>query len=199
MADDDQKWDNLVAAVSTVPVKEKKLYRAVAQLSFEKSRQYLFTSGKRNRCNPAGVLCIYMADDRDTALIEYDKYYTDLGDIEPCVVYTGRLTSAAMIDLENPAVRSHLGLTDADFFTAFRTNPGETQLEKLGRAIVRQTKISAIRFPSDAMHAQSLEGYNIAVFKDALQNADRLQIIGPNDNVLEDWPDSTTARRRSSP
>ena len=192
MADDDQKWDNLVATVFTVSVNEKELYRAVAQLSFETSRQYLFTSGRRNRCNPAGVLCIYMADDRDTALIEYDKYYTDLGNIEPCVVYTGRLTGAAMIDLEDPAVRNHFGLTNADFFTAFRTNPAETPLEKLGRAITRQSKISAIRFPSDAMHAQSRDGYNIAVFKDALQNPDRLQVIGPNDIVLEDWPASTT-------
>ena len=192
MAGDDRKWDDLVATVSTVSVKQKKLYRAIAQLSFEKSRQYLFTSGKRNRCNPAGVLCIYMADDRDTALTEYDKYYTDLGNIEPCVVYTGRLTSTAMIDLEDPAVRDHFGLTNADFFSAFRTNPAETQLDKLGRVITRQSKINAIRFPSDAMHAQSRDGYNIAVFKDALQNPDRLQVIGPNDIVLEDWPAPTT-------
>ena len=188
MADDDQKWDNLVATVPTVSVEGKKLYRAVAQLSFETSRKYLFTSGNRNRCNPAGVFCIYMADDRTAALVEYDKYYTDLGNVEPCVLYTGRLTSAAMIDLEDPAMRNHFGLTDADFLTSFRTNPAEAPLEKLGRAIARQTKISAIRFPSDAMHAQSQDGYNIVVFKEALKNPDRLQIIGPNDDVLEDWP-----------
>jgi RES domain-containing protein len=155
MADDDQKWADLVATAPTVPVKGKKLYRAIAQLSFETSRKYLFTSGKRNRCNPAGVFCIYMADDRNTALTEYDKYYNDLGNAEPCVIYTGQLTSTAMINLEDPAVRDHFGLTDADFFTAFRTNPAETPLEKLGRAIARQTKIAAIRFPSDAMRAQA--------------------------------------------
>ena len=109
MADDDKRWDELVAAVSTVSVKEKKLYRAVAQLSFEKRRQYLFTSGRRNRCNPAGVLCVYMADDRDTALTD-DKDYTDLGNIEPCVLYTGRLTSGALIDLEDPTIRDHSDL-----------------------------------------------------------------------------------------
>lgn len=188
MADDDQKWDELVATAPTVPVKSKELYRAITQLSFESSRKYLFTSGKRNRCNPPGVLCLYMADDRNTALVEYDKYYTELGNVEPCVIYTGRLTSAAIIDLEDPAVRKHFGLTDADFFGAFRTNPADTPLEKLGRAIARQTRIVAIRFPSDAMHVQSREGYNIAVFKEAVKEPDRLQIIGPGNNVLEDWP-----------
>src|SRR3954465_13604639 len=111
MAGDDQKWDNLVATAPTVPVKGKKLYRAIAHLSHLTSRKYLFASGRRNRCNPAGGFCIYMADDRDTALTEYDKYYTDLGNVEPSVIYTGRLTSAATIDLENPAVRDHFGLT----------------------------------------------------------------------------------------
>jgi RES domain-containing protein len=192
MAEDDQRWDDLVAAVPTISVKNKQLYRAVAQLSFDKSRRYLFTSGKRNRCNPAGIFCIYMADDRNTALTEYDKYYTDLGNVEPCVIYTGRLTSAAIIDLEDPDIRDHFGLTDADFFTAFRTKPAETPLEKLGRGIARQTKITAIRYPSDAMHARSRDGYNIAVFKEAVKHPDRLQIIGPNDNVLEDWPGSAT-------
>src|ERR1043166_149627 len=188
MADDDRKWDDLVATSPTVPVTGRKLYRAIAQLSFETSRKYLFTSGKRNRCNPAGVFCLYMADDRDTALAEYDKYYTDLGNVEPYVLYPGRLATAAMIDLEDPAVRNHFGLTDADFFTAFRTKPAETSLEKLGRAIARQNRVVAIRFPSGAMHALSRKGYNIAVFRDAIRDPDRLQIIGPGDNVLEDWP-----------
>ncbi|OAI42307.1 hypothetical protein AYO41_04515 [Verrucomicrobia bacterium SCGC AG-212-E04] len=192
MADDDERRDELIATVPTVSVREKRLYRAIAQLSFQMSRKYLFTSGKRNRCNPAGVSCIYMADDRNTALTEYDKYYTDLGNVEPCVIYTGRLTSAAIIDMENVAVRNHFKLTDTDFFTAFRTTPAETPLEKLGRAISRQTKITAIRFPSDAMHALSQEGYNIVIFKAAVKEPDRLQIIGPNDRALEDWPDSTT-------
>jgi RES domain-containing protein len=191
MADDDQKWDALVATARTVPLKGKKLYRCIAQLSFETSRKYLFTSGKRNRCNPEGVFCIYMADDRKTALSEYDKYYTDRGSDEPFLTYTGRLTSAAMIDLGDPALRNHFGLTDADFFTEFRSKPADTSLEKLGRAIARQTKVIAIRFPSDAMHARAGHSYNVVIFRDAVRDPDRLQITGPSNNTLEDWPAST--------
>jgi hypothetical protein len=54
MADDDQQWDELVATVSTVSVKQKKLYRAVAQLSFETSRKYLFTLGKTKSLQSRG-------------------------------------------------------------------------------------------------------------------------------------------------
>jgi hypothetical protein len=171
------EWDELLRTAPVVPFSGN-LNRAVTQFNFGISKQYLFTSAQRNRCNPAGVNCIYLSEGRATALAEYDKYYTNTGNHEPCVFYTGALVAGAMLDLGDPAVAKHFGLTDVDFFQAFRVNPLETPLEQLGRAVDRQHKICAIRFPSDAMHAKPKTGFNIVVFKQALAAPDSLRILG---------------------
>ena len=180
-------WDALVRNVPTTPF-EGDLKRCVAQLTFNRKNNYLFTSGKRNRCNPSGVFCIYMSEDRSTALAEYDKYFTDLGDDQPMVLYTGFLRAAAIIDLGDPEICKHFGLNDADFFTAFRTK-GETNLEKLGAAISRQTTVVRIRFPSDAQFVNGKNGFNLVIFRDSIATPDSLRIKGPEGNILDDWPE----------
>ncbi len=192
MAMEDQEWDRLVRTAPTVAFTGN-LSRGIAQLSFERSREYPFASGKRNRCNPAGVLCIYLAENRATALAEYDKYYTELGDHQPCVIYAGNLAARAILDLNDPAVREYFGITEADFFSSFRTNPKETPLEQLGRALTRQTTtaICGLRFPSDARHEKSAPGCNFVIFKQALKAPDSLRILGPRGEILEDWPETT--------
>ena len=183
----DSDWDALLAAA---PVRSfsGKLLRAVAKLDFDKSRQYLFTSAKRNRCNPAGVDCIYLAEDRDTAQTEYDKYFTGMGDHQPCLTFTGDLKAGAILDLGDAATCAHLGISDSDFYGAFRTRTDKTRLEALGRAVARQKSICAIRFPSDSMHAESKTGFNFAVFKAALSAPDSLIILGSAGASLDKWP-----------
>lgn len=183
----DSEWDALLAIAPT-RLFSGKLLRAVAQMSFDMSRQYLFTSAKRNRCNPAGVDCIYLAEDRDTAQSEYDKYFTDVGDHQPCLTFTGHLKAAAIIDLGDAATCTYLGLDEANFYGAFRTRTDETRLEALGRAVARQKSICAIRFPSEAMNAESKTGLNFAVFKAALAAPDSLIILGPAGASLDKWP-----------
>lgn len=183
----DSEWDALLATAPTSTFCGK-LLRAVAQLSFDKSRKYLFTSSKRNRCNPAGVDCVYLAEDRDTAQTEYDKYFTDEDDHQPCLTFTGDLRAAAVLDLGDAATCAHLGLSDADFYGAFRTQASETRLEALGRALARQKRICAVRFPSDAMHKKSKIGFNFAVFKAALSAPDSLVILGLGGASLDKWP-----------
>ncbi|OYW17693.1 MAG: hypothetical protein B7Z52_06340, partial [Burkholderiales bacterium 12-64-5] len=126
----DAEWDSLLASAPTRPFKGR-LLRAVAQLSFETSGQYLFTSSRRNRCNPAGIECIYLAEDRDTAQTEFDKYYTDEDDHQPCLTFTGDFEAAAILDLGDAATCNHLKLDDADFYGAFRMRPSEASLEAL--------------------------------------------------------------------
>lgn len=185
-----KNWDQLVENAPTIPFNGN-LERQVAQLSFDKSHKYLFTSGNRNRCNPKGVFCIYMAEDRETARAEYDKYYTDLGNLEPSVRYTGRLRAQAIVDLGDPKTRDHFNLSEAAFFTPFRTKKRSTPLEQLGKAISKQSKISGIRFPSDAMHQVGGEGFNIVVFRDSIKKPNSLKIFGPAGGSLEDWPESS--------
>ena len=184
---DDAKWDQLTATAPTTSFSGRVL-RGVAQMSFDTSRRYLFTSGRRNRCNPEGILCLYMAEGRETALAEYDKYFTDEDDHQPCLLFTGELHAAAILDLGNPATVKHFGVTAADFFSAFRSRQDTTRLEALGAAVARQRKISAVRFPSKAMHVKHAVGFNFAIFPDAIRPPDSLSILGNGAAPLERWP-----------
>ncbi len=183
----DDEWDQLLSNAPTIPFAGN-LSRAVPKLGFDKSNRYLFTSTLRNHCNPRGVSCIYMSEDRATALAEYDKYYTDTGNHEPCLFYTGKFSAVAILDLGNPATMAHFSLTTADFFQAFRAIPHETPLEQLGQAVERQHEVCAIRFPSDAMHVKSAAGFNLAIFKQALVTPDSLRILDSSGAALEEWP-----------
>ncbi len=164
------------------------LVRCIPQLTFAKGTppSYLFTSGRRQRCNPAGVHCLYMAEDRETALAKYDSYFVNP---QPHIVYHGKLRVRALVDLANPENIELFGLNDRDFFESFRLKRRKTPLQSLGEAVSQQTRISAIRFPSRAMHVIGKPGFNLVVFQSALTSPDdSLQILGPGETILEEWP-----------
>jgi hypothetical protein len=180
----DREWDELLSTAPVIPFNGH-LSRAVVQLGF---KNYLFTSARRNRCNPDGISCLYMAEDRDTALCEYDKYFTDDGDRQPFVIFTGKLVAQAILNLGDRKTADHFGLADKDFSQAFRVIKEETVLEQLGRAVSRQRKVCAIRFPSEARRLKFAVGFNLAIFKEALSSPDSLYISGERGKILEQWP-----------
>lgn len=71
-----KNWRDLLDS-APVAAYAGRLVRCIPQLTFAGGSppSYLFTSGQVNRCNPAGVSCLYMAEDRDTADREYHSYY----------------------------------------------------------------------------------------------------------------------------
>ncbi len=180
-------WNKLLNDAETCPFTGT-LVRCVPQLTFAEGTppSYLFTSGRRQRCNPEGVHCLYMAEERETALAEYDSYFVDP---QPHVVYHGNLNVRALLDLAHPANRESLGLDDKDFFESFRLKRRKTPLQSLGEAVSKQTTIAAVRFPSRAMRDVGKQGFNIVVFRLALTSPDEsLQILGPSGTILEEWP-----------
>jgi hypothetical protein len=181
-----QTWKQLL---KTAPTREfvGRLGRCIPKLTFDGGdpSSYLFTSGKVNRCNPEGVSCIYMGEDKATADCEYESYNANP---EPLLTYYGDFSAAAIIDFETQAARAHFGLTDADFFEAFRLKPTPTRLHRLGEAIHEQKRIIAIRYPSNACHAKDKTSYNWAIFLNALGAPDFLKILGRKEAILEEWP-----------
>jgi RES domain-containing protein len=182
----DRNWPQLIITAPAVPF-EGRLVRCIPQLTYAKGDppSYLFTSGLANRCNPKGVSCIYMGEDRDTADCEYQSYNEDP---EPQVIYTAEFKARAILDLGDKATRKHFGLTDADFFKSFRLATQMPPLQALGEAVSQQKKIVAIRFPSNACHKEKRSGFNMAIFPDALEAPDYLGILGRKGATLEKWP-----------
>ena len=113
----DQSWKQLLKTAPTRAFAGR-LVRCISLLNFLRGNppRYLFTSRTVNRCNPKGVDCIYMGEDRATADCEYQSYFADP---EPLLTYYGDFQAAAITDLATQEAKEHFGFTDADFYEGF--------------------------------------------------------------------------------
>jgi len=186
-------WQHLL---ETVPIrayqrmakkKTQLLARYVPNKAFKKGTppSYLYASGNLNRCNPEGVFCLYFGEGPETARAEFDSYYkrplTELG-------YYARVRLKAILDLTDARTRAHFGLKESDFSRSYVTRSGELiPLQKIGRAVSRQRKITAIRYPSHAMQKRKKTGYNLVVFQDLVNGSDFLEIV-EGKKAVERWP-----------
>lgn len=179
------EWIHRLQSAPTVEY-DGPVCRCVVKAAFDggKPPSYLFTSGRRNRCNPSGTRCLYISADRDTALSEYDSYF----EREPHLVYYGHFKAARIVDLGDAATLAHFDIDLGELFAKFKLSVRPTLLQQLGYVVSRQTEICAIRFPSNACRKVGRSGWNLAVFPDALRAPDSLIIHGPGDSVLEQWP-----------
>jgi len=181
-----KNWKKLLQHCPTIPW-DNALYRFVAKSSLDRGKppNYLFTSGRRSRCNPDGIHCIYLGEDAETALVEFEKYYPDA---PPAVLYRVELQAAAVIDLSAPKTCKYLGITKKDLIDSFRLKTTTTPLELLGQQISRQSNIVAIRFPSAACLTMGKKGNNLVIFKDALTPPDFLKVYEPDNASPDCWP-----------
>lgn len=173
-----QRLLNLAAATGVAP-----------ELSPEQVRvNYLFTSARAGRYNPAGVPVLYFAEDRFAEEAERARYYTGLDLFQPAQRFYGVLKVDHLLDLGDASVLHHLGLTNDDLFAPWRFALSAPRTQELGRAVARQQRVAALRFPSDACRKTGTTGYNVAIFKSALVRPDSFTILGRAGVVLQSWP-----------
>lgn len=162
------------------------MVRCVPQLDFQEGdpARYLFVSGKKNRCNPANVECIYFSENEETANAEYRLQWRGTkAEHQPKLTYHARVNLAHVLDLANPKIARKLRLTSSDYFQAWRRR-SDTILQALGRLLNQQDghkRISALRLPSNAAHK--------VIFKTATQAPDYVEILGRLGDPIEVWPE----------
>ena len=81
-----------------------------------------------------------------------------------------------------------LALTPGDLQATWARAVRPTMTQLLGEAVSRQSKISAIRFPSDAARMKGFVGANVVIFRDCLRRPDHVHILGPTRKPLQKWP-----------
>ena len=54
--------------------------------------------------------------------------------------------------------------------------------------MVETGHFGAIRYPSDAAEKAGKTGVNFAIFQDHITIPDSVKILGPTDDILEEWP-----------
>jgi RES domain-containing protein len=180
----------LLETVATRPIR-KRLARCVAALDFLEGRppRYLYTSGRPGRCNPRDVDCLYFSETERVADLEYRRRFVGLGAAnEPRLVFFAQVDLKHVVDLSRAAVLKTLGVSADDVFAAWRSAPSPTRLQRLGLAVSRQRRVSAIRFASDACRRAGIRGWNLAIFPDAIVAPSRVRILGKSGASLEELP-----------
>lgn len=183
----------LLEILATAPAASLDLdvVRCVSKLAFDSGTppSYLYCSENRNRLNPAGVASLYFADTHATVQVEFEAQWTGTGRaLEPVVFFHAHVRLAAVLDLLDGATRELFGVTDDDLFGAWLVQPAPTRLERLAHAIARQSRVSAVRYPSAACRRAGRDGWNLAVYRSTLRSPDRLEILGRDRSVLEAIP-----------
>jgi RES domain-containing protein len=182
---------DLAKLLKEVPIRSlrRRLARCVPHLDFMGGDppRFLFASGRANRCNPKGVRCIYFSEDERTAASEYRQTWRGLiAEHQPKLTFFARAHFRRILDLGNPSMVELFGLFEDDLFGSWRAREAPTRLQELGLAISRQRSISALRYPSAPCHGK--QGWNLAIFLDALNRPDRIEILGKSDRPFEVVP-----------
>lgn len=193
MASPSRDWQQLVETAPTRSYqrlgKDKKglLARLVPKKAFDSGLppSYLYASGNLNRCNPERVACVYFGEGPETARAEYDSYSHKP---EPELGYYARVRLSAILDFENTATINHFGLISQDFTRSYVLRSGGLiPLQEIGLEVSKQTRILAIRYPSNAITRNEKKGCNLVIFQDLIQSPNLLEIMEGED-VLESWP-----------
>lgn len=174
-----------VALLEKAPTRrmERHLYRCVPYLVFVKGEppRFLYSSGRPGRCNPASIQCLYFADTRNGADREYLRLWKGTpAERQPQLLFQAKVRFRHVLDLADPKVLEALDLDQNDLGASWRGEP-LTNLQQIGRAVSEQTRIAAIRYPSAAL----VSNWNIAIFPDAIEAPDRVEILGDSKSPLE--------------
>ena len=177
-----------LATVSAVKIKTK-LTRLVPQLDLGTSPNWLFTSGKPNRYNPVGVNCVYFAELREVAQVEYDAYWRGTGrGNQPVTTYYGEVVLHRVLDLTENATMKALKVDAKDLLENWRRAKKLTLTQLLGQSVAESGLFSAIRYPSKAAALSGKSGANMVIFRDCVRPPDSVRILGPTSVPLQEWP-----------
>jgi RES domain-containing protein len=183
-------WPDLLRVAPTRPMR-RRLARCVPQLHFMGGSppRYFFISGRPNRCNPAGVECLYFSGSQETADLEYRRQWRATpAEHQPKLTFFARVALRRVVDLGSRMTLRALGISAADLLADWRMAPSPTRLQELGRAIDRQKSIAAVRLPSAAARESRRKGWNVAIYPAALSPPDRVEILGDSNAALEVLP-----------
>jgi RES domain-containing protein len=185
----------LISALKSVPTISVKatLGRMVPFTDLVKYNppNWLFTSGKANRYNPAGVNCVYFSETEAVAKCEYDDQWKGTTEKnQPVITFYAEIDLDRVLDLANPAVLKALGLQPTDLKAPWRTVSAPTTTQLLGQAINDYQRIAAIRYPSQAAAIQKQNGFNFVIFQgNVLFSPNFVRILGPaKGKPLQSWP-----------
>ena len=85
---------------------------------------WLYTSGKPNRYNPAGVNCVYFSETKEVAQAEYEAMWQGLvGKDQPATTFYAAVVLRRVLNLADAATLNRLKVDAKDLFKNWRMTP----------------------------------------------------------------------------
>ena len=138
-----------------------------------------FMSGVRNRYNLAGIACLYVAEEHETARVELGHGFD--GVPMDAAIFHVKCRLTRVLDLIDANVRAALGMTDKNLFAPWEAAKRPTATQRLGDAVLRRGRFDAIRFPSSAMRATGRTGINLVIAEAAALDPAKVTVAGYGD------------------
>jgi RES domain-containing protein len=150
---------------------------------------WLFTSAKPNRYNPAGIECVYFGESKEIAELEFESQFSGLlGKHQPVTIYYADVVLSKVLDLTDAATLETLKLEAAELSKNWRRAKAPTSTQLLGQAVSQTAYFSAIRYPSQAAAKKGRASANFVIFRERVRAPDSLLILGPTKAPLQKWP-----------
>jgi RES domain-containing protein len=178
-----------LSTISSTTIRQR-LVRCVERDALESNQPpaFLFTSGKPNRYNPAGIECVYFSENLEAATLEYERFQQASG-LDP-VAFTTYYADAELpfLDLTVAETLDRLGLVQVDLHASWRLSRNPTKTQLLGAAVAQQERFAAIRFPSDAARVAGKIGCNFVIFRDSIRAPAFLRVLTGKLIPVQEWP-----------
>lgn len=185
--------ESLKAALHAAPTVSWKgrLTRRVAffALTAINPPNWLYTSGKPNRFNPAGVDCIYFSLDPAVARIEFENLWrNNPAGNQPATDFHAEAELRKVLDLTSPPTLRALKIQPDDLLDNWRLAKTPTLTQLIGRAVDETKLFSAICYRSSAAARRKQPGKNLVIFRDCLRPGEFVRIVGTGKMPLQSWP-----------
>ena len=150
---------------------------------------WLYTSGKAKRYNPAGVHCAYFGADAQVTRVEHEAMWQGLqGALQPSVEFSAEVNLQCVLDLSSVATLKALKVDPRDLNKNWRLARRPTVTQLLGQAVNETRLFSAIRYPSRFAAVRGSTAINLVIFRDCIRPPDFVKILGPTKKPLQKWP-----------
>ena len=143
---------SLKAALKAAPARavKTKLFRRVefiALVSYNPPN-WLYTSGKPQRYNPAGVHCVYFGGEPNVTRTEFEEIWQGLKAADqPATDFSAAVDLHRVLDLTLDATLNALKVDAKDLFKSWRRARRPTLTQLIGQAVNVTGLFSAIRHP----------------------------------------------------
>jgi RES domain-containing protein len=153
--------------------------------------EFLRSSNREYRFNPAGIRTLYLGEGEWTATAETKQHPGLLGfafePSVPDVIFHVNVEASAILDLTDEKVISAFSTTRAELLENWRLTSPNAPTQILGKAAFDSGLFEGLRYQSSPMQKTGEEGHCLLLFRDRKKSSSIVSLHDPDKVFTESW------------